>query len=357
MLCMMKNNYHGAPITKPTSGGQIIRSPGHNRASRSFANTTSTHAPLERLSVYLRGKSFGTTWCNPRTHLTYDLPLDYDYVQDLQASNIKQLPLTSLQHGCQATGTTPAENEIASATESGRHLQASFVWLGWLCTWDLSRAGPDAKGILARFVSCLASSSPVCSYLPLPAASALSSAIQGGHDYLNPHEEECMGKHAPLVHKALVVLKEVRGVRPFSLQAPEWKALFLRLCDISIMCVTVLSRSGPSGSTTLLQDLPEPDELLESQPSCKGRECLNSGIICGLQRVRGRVPCDMDNNSGREARCRDANVSGDKQQCNHGFHAAGKKKAVFSHGFASMVFAMGHTSFPLPREGMKPIPS
>lgn len=328
MLCMLKDHYHGVPITEPAKGEVWqVCDPGHNRASRSFANATTTHVPLERLSVFVRGISPGqATWINPRTHTSYDLPANYNFYEDLESSNIKQLPTMSLKEKRKAEARTTVsasdDEEARAATVLGDHLCLAFCSLGLLAACDLSSVDPDAMGILARFISCLASSSPVASYLPFAAASSMTSAIQGNRAYLSPVEDECVGKYAPIVHKALIVLKDQQFL-PFSLQLPHWHALFSRLCEISTLCVTV-SPTLRRGVSTGMPNLPEPDENMESQPSCKGAECLSHGTICGLQRVRGRVPCAADKNKGKDAMCRDADVPRSKQ-CNHGFYAAGKK--------------------------------
>jgi hypothetical protein len=276
--------------------------------------------------VHIRGTKPGETQCkNPRTHTAYDLPDRYDYQDDLEASNIKQLPTLSLQEQRRAQARRPPSPsdfaEDLAAKKLGDHLHGAIRWLGWLAAWDLSSVDPDAKGILARFVSCLASSSPVSSYLPFEAASSISCAMQEGRDFLSLSEEECVSKYAPIVHKAMVILKEQR-LFTFSLQLPDWHALFSRMCMISTLCVSVLPISGPGGSN-MLHNLPEPDEHMERQPSCKGSECLSHGTISGLQRVRGRITCAADSSYGREARCRD-NAPRSKQ-CSHSFPAAGMK--------------------------------
>lgn len=306
MLTMMKERYHGTSITSVPHGSDVIRGPGHRRVDRSFANVTTTHQALEHFAAYVRGKS-DDTWINPRTRNPMKgMPDNYNYVASINESSLSSL-IVYIPFGEQGTLQPYSLKDTFL-------LLGSYVPTNRTAICDVHIFG-DARAKVARLVSCLASSSPVSSYVPTAAVEALTQALERRASFPDLSELTIISQQAPILYEALMAMHSC--IPTFSMASKEWYGLMARLCDMGKKCVSVFPSSN-SNQGQRIDGLPQPDDAMEAQPSCLGAECLQTGIMSGLARVRPRLKCEADGNA-KEATCRDAPT------CNHGFFAVGKR--------------------------------
>lgn len=277
MITMSKSSYCGTPITEQSPGPTICL-PGHRRAARSFMGIGSgTHKGLEHLAAYVKG-----TGRSARTVKSHPIPASWNYMYGL-------------------------------GIRDDSALSNAFTAFGSMSDAGLSS---DARGKLAQFISCTASTSPVCSYFPTQVAGALQSCMDDGLATPSPQVFRAVQRSAPIVHAVLKVLLEHSHEflgEHFTLRDPRWRALFRRLCTRSQVCHSM----DPCGEGQL-PDLPDPDEHLESSPSWEADTCLHSGVCCGVRRVRGRLPCAADAAPlDKQEACR--------EPCQHAFYNAGDR--------------------------------
>ena len=132
--------------------------------------------------------------------------------------------------------------------------------------------------------ACLASESPVLSYLPLRPGAALKESVAASAGALGRAAWAELVETAPVVAGTLRALGggEGRDV------PTAMRGLLTTLCERSALCCEGPSLpadgGGSSGSS--------------GPPSCLSDECLRTGICCGLPKVRGRAAFAADSSTG-----------------------------------------------------------
>lgn len=137
-----------------------------------------------------------------------------------------------------------------------------------------------ARQVLARFVSSIASESPVCSYVPAAAVEILRAACASHASHFSLIELQSLQKVAPLVASVIALFTEW-GAHRFRFQL--WQRLWEHLAGVSELCHTGFD-AGP------IMDEADP----VSAPSWHSDACLQTGVCSGLRRVRERHPCEID---------------------------------------------------------------
>lgn len=318
MLTLNQANYCGTPITQPSDDHGIMQAPGHRRAERSFSGSASRVKLLEQLSVVVRGKRPGENiWRSPRNGapITGWDPAAFPLQEEMSRWSSSWQP-------AKVTKMASTHPSLVSPLEDMRTgVAAALTAIAHLSQGPLSQAY-ESRAKLARLVSCLASTSPVISYVPPAVARILANALAVNAPFPSHHDMWVIQQEAPILFDAMAVLNKhahqlAHGAYAFSFHSVTWHELFKRLCMLSHLCQHDFSDS-PSNGGSSLKGLPDFDESLEEEPSCMTDRCLQSGICSGLKRGRPRIRCAQDASSQREASCRDDN-------CNHGFHSAGKR--------------------------------
>lgn len=149
----------------------------------------------------------------------------------------------------------------------------------------------------ARFIGALASDSPAICYLPVAAASAMRTALSSSA--LSPEQLQLLQLDAPLVAE-VISMWAVRG-DPLGVEMrPIWERLAHLTLDVC---------AQGDGAGELFLDI-------ANQPSSKSQLCLETGICCGLPRVRPRYACQQDGaekgGSSADASCRHSFTAGSK---------------------------------------------
>lgn len=170
---------------------------------------------------------------------------------------------------------------------------------------------------LSTFISCLCSTSPVCSYFPHEAVELIAPLLDGAQP--SPDFESSFRLASPMFCGAWKLFCS-RGLHN-SFTMPIWSCFWKEMCNLSTLCHT-----GFDGGPLLPSN---PDAI----PSSHGAY-VNSGICSSLVQVRERHPCAMDAANTVEG-----------TGCRHAFNVSpGKTGGVFAtfcqHGICYGFFIM-----------------
>lgn len=153
------------------------------------------------------------------------------------------------------------------------------------------------KECLATFISCLCSTSPVCSYFSQDAVELIEPLLDGAE--LGPDFEPAFRLASPMMFSAWKLFCSRRLHNSFTM--PIWSSFWGELCRLSVFCHT-----GFDGGPLLPSN---PDAI----PSSHGAY-VHSGTCSGFVQVRDRHPCAIDGVNTREG-----------TGCRHAFHITPRK--------------------------------
>lgn len=155
---------------------------------------------------------------------------------------------------------------------------------------------------VGEFLRCLASPSPVDTYLPLRAAAVVRDWLEcspaGDMAQLDLAE---LSEHAPHAARFLAAWA---ALHPSSSLHPDVLAILHQL-----VATTELIYQPPRGGDTSRFDV-----LLAPgrASSCSTAECLDTGICCGLPQVRLRPAFALDGPADKQKECRHAFIAGSR---------------------------------------------
>lgn len=142
---------------------------------------------------------------------------------------------------------------------------------------------------VAKFVSSLATESPLLSYFNSVAAERVGAGLGSGRDVLSSDDWGIVAAEAPLVYATACALGG-RDAMPSCMLG-----LLRELSSVALASI--------EGGTV------PPCHADPSQPSCGGNDCLLTGVCCGVRKVRGRPQYAADGGEDES-----------KSDCRHAFH-------------------------------------
>jgi Kyakuja-Dileera-Zisupton transposase len=156
----------------------------------------------------------------------------------------------------------------------------------------------DQRRDLYEFLRSLGSDSAVLSYVPRSVALIFQGATARPEKSFLPSEMIRIRLDAPLLYNMLSVMSDSNGP----------------LNSIPRSCLGLMGTLSLIAIETI-ETGPDPGDCFDSPPppSASIDDCLNSGICCGLSRVRDRLPCAIDK------AVRGGVVEGVSESCRHSF--------------------------------------